>query len=164
MLSGIVLCDTDIVSALAKGDELKILEMVFPNTKFQITEYVRDELDRSKQEGFDFPDRIFEFCEITTLNEVELKVYESMESLIISKTDIKNLIIARSRDIPLLTNDSKLYRESVKKGVKVYDLRQILKAIYLEGLVSKNELKEIVGKIEEKDNTHIKEKEDLFKR
>ncbi|MFW6141094.1 MAG: hypothetical protein ACOC53_00865, partial [Candidatus Saliniplasma sp.] len=58
---------------------------------------------------------------------------------------------------------SKLYRKAVKKGVKVYDLKQILKVIYLEGLVSKNELKEIVGKIEEKDNTYIKEKEELFK-
>lgn len=151
------------MSALAKADELEILEMVFPNRKFQITEYVRDELDRSKQEGFAFPDEIFEFCGITTLNEDELKVYESTESLTISKTDMKNLIIARSRDIPLLTNDSKLYRKAVKKGVKVYDLKQILKVIYLEGLVSKNELKEIVGKIEEKDNTYIKEKEELFK-
>lgn len=57
------------MSALAKAEELEILGLVFPNAKFQITEYVRDELDRSKQEGFDFPDKIFEFCEITTLNE-----------------------------------------------------------------------------------------------
>lgn len=77
---------------------------------------------------------------------------------------MKNLIISRSRDIPLLTNDSKLYRKAVKKGVKVYDLRQILKSVYLGGLVSKNKLKDIVGKIEEKDNTNIKEKEDLFRR
>ncbi len=138
-MSDIVLCDTDIMSALAKADELEILELVFSNTNFQITEYVRDELDRSKQEGFAFPVKIFEFCGITTLNEDELKIYESTESLTISKTDMKNLIIARNRDITLLTNDSKLYRKAVRKGIKVYDLRLILKAIYLGGMVSKSE-------------------------
>lgn len=163
-MSDIVLCDTDIMSALAKAEELDILKKVFPNSKFQITEYVRDGLDRSKQEGFDFPDKIFDFCKTTTLNEDELKVYESMDSFRISKTDMKNLIIARNRNIPLLTNDSKLYNEGVKRDVKVFDLRQILKAIYFEGLVSKNKLKDIVGKIEGKDNTNIKEKEDLFRR
>ena len=68
-MSDIVLCDTDIMSALAKADELEILEMVFPNKKFLITEYVRDELDRSKQEGFDFPDN-HEFFERVSCGEL----------------------------------------------------------------------------------------------
>ncbi len=50
-----VLSDTDITSALAKAEALDILNLIFPDSKFLITEYVWDELDRSKQEGFDFP-------------------------------------------------------------------------------------------------------------
>lgn len=159
-----VLCDTDIVSALAKAEALHLLKTVFPGGKFLITEYVQDELKKSKEEGFSFPDKIFEFCKITTLNESELKNYKSKSSLEISKTDLKNLIIAKSRGTVLLTNDSKLYREARKSGVEVYDLRQILKAIHEEELVSENELKEVVEKIEKRDNTYVKNKREIFKR
>lgn len=55
-----VLRDTDIISALAKADALDFLPLVFPERKFLITEYVWDELDVSKQEGFDFPKKIFD--------------------------------------------------------------------------------------------------------
>lgn len=157
-----VLCDTDITSALAKADALELLEIVFLDCKFLITEYVRDELDISKQEGFDFPDKIFDFCKTTTLTEEELDIYKSTGSLEISKTDQKNLIIAKNRDMPLLTNDSKLYAEGVRKEIKVYDLRQILKAIYEEELLSKKKLRDVIRKIEEKDNTTIKDIETIF--
>jgi len=159
-----VLCDTDIISALAKADELDLLKLIFPKHEFSITEYVRDELDRSRQEGFDFPNKIFDFCKTITLNEKELEIYESIDSLKISKTDIKNLIIAKNRNIPLLTNDSKLYYQCSKKNVKVYDIRQIIRAIYIENLVSKEKLKKILSEIEKRDNTKIKNKEDLFKK
>lgn len=157
-----VLCDTDITSALAKADALELLKIVFPDRKYLITEYVRDELDISKQEGFDFPDKIFDFCKTTTLTEEELSIYETTGSLDISKTDQKNLIIAENRDMPLLTNDSKLYAEGVRKEIEVYDLRQILKAIYEEKLLSKEKMKNIIREIEEKDNTTIKDVEAIF--
>ncbi len=159
-----VLCDTDIMSALAKADALELLALIFPERKFLITEYVRDELDVSKQECFDFPKKIFDFCETITMDENELEIYKTIDSLEISKTDLKNLIIAKYRDIPLLTNDSKLYNAGSKRDVKVYDLRQILKAIYEEESVSEKELKEVIEKIEERDNTYIKKKRDIFKK
>ncbi len=96
------------------------------------------------------------------MNERELKKYESIGIVRISKTDLKNLIIAKNRDMPLLTNDSKLYAEGVKRGVKVYDLRQMLRTIHEEELLSKRKLRDIVQKIEEKDNTKINDIETIF--
>lgn len=161
-MSDKILCDTDIMSTLAKVDELEILEAVFPDHKFVITEYVRDELIRSKEEGFDFPDKIFQFSETTTMDENELEVYESKSSFEISKTDMKNLIIAKNRDVPLLTNDSKLYNTAVEKEVKSYDLRQMLKAVYEEKVLSEQSVRDIITKIEQKDNTKMKDVESLF--
>lgn len=159
-----VLCDTDIISALAKAGTLELLRTVFPEGDFLITEYVRDELRKSKEEGFNFPDKIFEFCRTITLSGSELKRYDSTESLEISKTDLKNLIIAKSRDLVLLTNDSELYRKANKRNVKAYDLRQILKAISKENSVSEGKLRKVIEEIEEKDNTHIKNKGNIFKK
>jgi len=72
-------------------------------------------------------------------------------------------VIAKNRNLPLLTNDSTLYNEGRKRGVQVYDLRQVLKATYKEELVSMGNLKEIIKKIEKKDNTRIKNKWNIFK-
>ena len=80
----------------------------------------------------------------------------------LAKTDLKNFIIAKNRNIPLLTNDSKLYYKCAENDVKVYDLRQILKTIFVENLLPDEDLKNIVTKIEDKDNTKIKDKVDLF--
>lgn len=152
------------MSALAKADALDTLPLIFPDSKFLITEYVRDELLVSKREGLDFPEKIFDLCITTTLDENELKIYESLDVLEISTTDLKNLVIAKNRNIPLLTNDSKLYNEGVNRGVTVYDLREILKAINKEKLLSKADLREVMKKIEEKDNTYIKNKSNIFEK
>lgn len=151
------------MSALAKAKSLDLLKQVFPNKEFMITEYVQDELMRAKEEGFDYPNRIFEFCETTTLKETELKNYKVEDSLEISKTDLKNLIIAENRKIPLLTNDSKLYQKAKKKDIRTYDLRQILKALKKEKKITKNELINTIEKIEQKDHTKIKEKQEILK-
>jgi len=72
-----ILCDTDILSSLAKARSLNILEVVFPKGKFIITENVREELQESIDSGFKFPERIFKICETTIITKEELKKYKS---------------------------------------------------------------------------------------
>lgn len=163
-----VLCDTDILSALAKVDSLDLLKKVFPKRELLITEYVEDELEEVEKLGFDFPDKILKFCETITLNKEELREYEKTKNdrdlLGLSKTDLKNLVIAKSRNLKLLTNDSSLYRKSSKRGVDVFDLRQIFKALYKEEKLSESEINKILDLIEKEDNTVIKNRKEIFEK
>lgn len=157
-----VLCDTDILSALAKADSLQLLNIVFPSRQLLISERVRDELQRSVEAGFDFPEKIFELCKTTALTEPELSESEELNSTELSRTDIKNITIAKKRNLPLVTNDSTLYRRAKEKGAKVFDLRQILKAVYESEKLTREEISEILNRIETRNNTIIKNKEEIF--
>lgn len=158
-----VLCDTDILSALAKAKALYVLEIVFPEHNFLITEHVREELQKSMDAGFDFPKKIFKLCHLTTLKKSELKEYEQLDLPNLSETDVKNIVIAKERDISLITNDSALYTEAKKRGISTFDLRQILRAAYDKEKLSRKEAIKILQQIEEKDNTFIKDKGEIFK-
>lgn len=157
-----VLCDTDILSALAKADSLHVLKIAFSDHQLLISEYVRDELEQSVKAGFDFPEKIFELCKTTTLTESELKEIKELNSTGLSKTDVRNINIAKKRNLLFVTNDSILYRRARERGVEVFDLRQILKAAYETENLSREEISEIITRIENKNNTIIKNRDKIF--
>lgn len=159
-----LLCDTDVLSALAKAKSLKILESAFPSSKFMISESVVDELKKAEEAGFKFPSRIFKFCKIVTMTEKELQKYSQTLIQGLSKTDVKNILIAKEKNLNLLTNDNLLYKTAEEKGVTTYDLRQVLIAVFESGEFDKEEMEKIIEKIEKKDNTQIQEKKQIFKR
>lgn len=68
-----LICDTDILSSLSKVGRLELLERAFPEGEFLISDRTYDELFRSKEEGYDFPDKVFDFCDVTTMDENEVK-------------------------------------------------------------------------------------------
>ena len=67
-----ILCDTDVLSCFAKIKELQLLKQLFPNAVFLISTAVYEELMRCRDAGFSFPDRIFEFTDVTQLNKGEV--------------------------------------------------------------------------------------------
>ncbi|KXB01421.1 hypothetical protein AKJ41_01630 [candidate division MSBL1 archaeon SCGC-AAA259O05] len=157
-----VLCDTDILSALAKADSLHLLSIAFPGREFLISDHVRNELQKSVEAGFDFPEKIFELCGTTTVKEQEPKEPEELNTSGLSRTDVRNITLAGERSLPLATNDSLLYRRAKERGVEVYDLRQILKAVYETRKLSREEISEILNRIETENNTIIKNKKEIF--
>lgn len=163
-----VICDTDILSVFAKAKKLELLPKAFPNEEFLISESVYDELIVSKEEGFDFPERIFEHCEITSLKENEIKQYKKKKKnskyFPLSKADLRSLILAKEREIPLLSNDSHLLKMADEEDIIALDIYDIFKIIYREKILPKKKIKSILSKMEEKDNAIFKDKEEIFQK
>jgi len=161
-----MICDTDLLSAFAKVNELKLIKKVFPEKKFIISESVFDELLYSLEEGFDFPERIFDMCDITSLKQKEIEMYKRWRKkskfLTISKADLRTLIIGKSRGIPLLSNDRLLLQFADKEGVLALDIYDIFKLIFKNEILSEEEIRDILTIMEEKDNTRFKDKEKIF--
>ncbi len=61
----------------------------------------------------------------------------------------------------LLTNDSVVRKVCEMEGILVLDLKDILKEIARIALISKEEMLSLLEDIEEKDNTLIKEKNEI---
>lgn len=161
-----LVCDTDILSIFAKTGRLGLLEEAFPNAEFSISESVYDELMVSKENGFSFPDRIFNLCKIVTLNEEEIKLYKKLKEnpkyFLLSKADLRTLILAEKRNLPLLSNDKHLLKKADKEKVLALDIYDIFKIIYREEILSEQKVRETLAGMEEKDNAQFKEKKKIF--
>ena len=162
-----IICDTDLLSVFAKVDQLSLLQKAFPEGEFIISESVYDELLFSLEEGFDFPEQIFEMCEITSLKDDEIEIYKERRKrskfLTISKADLRTLIIGEKRDMPILSNDTRLLDFAEDADVLALDIYDIFKLLYEREKLSKKDIKNILNDMEEKDNTTFKDKEKIFK-
>ena len=162
-----IICDTDLLSVFAKVDQLSLLQKAFPEGEFIISESVYDELLFSLEEGFDFPEQIFEMCEITSLKDDEIEIYKERRKrskfLTISKADLRTLIIGEKRDMPILSNDKRLLDFAEDAGLIALDIYDIFKSLYEREKLSKKDIKNILNDMEEKDNTTFKDKEKIFK-
>ena len=154
-----ILCDTDVLSCFAKIKGLQLLKQLFPNAVFLISTAVYEELMRCKDAGFSFPDRIFEFTDVTQLNKGELEEYK----LILARArhlghgEIHSIIIARFRKYPFLTNDKIAKKFAKEYGVVTWDIPDILKALWAKGVKSKEEIKRIISEMERNDRMVIQD-------
>lgn len=162
-----IICDTDLLSVFAKVDQLSLLQKAFPKGEFIISESVYDELLFSLEEGFDFPEQIFEMCEITSLKDDEIEIYKERRKrskfLTISKADLRTLIIGEKRDMPILSNDKRLLELAEDVDVLALDIYDIFKLLYEREKLSKEDIKNILNYMEERDNTTFKDKEKIFR-
>ena len=159
-----IVCDTDILSAFAKIDGLKLLSELFPKHKIVTSNGVYEELIFIKQAGYDFVDCIMDFVEIISMDARELEKYHSfLSSTSFGKGELQCISICISRKYPFITNDKKAKRFAEKNEVIAWDIPDIMKALWKTGIRSKEEVKGIMNNLEIKDMMIINNKEKILK-
>ncbi|MFP4608169.1 MAG: hypothetical protein ACOCTR_05145 [Candidatus Natronoplasma sp.] len=161
-----LICDTDLLSVFAKVEKLELLQKAFPEGEFLISESVFDELLFSMEEGFEFPERIFQMCEITSLQHNEVDLYRKRRKkskfLTISKADLRTLIIAKERNLPILSNDKRLLKFAEEEELLALDIYDIFQILFKKEILTEKDIRDIIFKMEEKDKTNFKDKEKIF--
>ncbi|MFO7992491.1 MAG: hypothetical protein R6U61_09435 [Thermoplasmata archaeon] len=159
-----IICDTDIVSSLAKVEELDLLDEIFPRSNFYISLAVYEELDNAREMGHNFPEKIFKKFQIVSMVEDEVKRYRRQISgkRILDRGEIQSMVIAQSRDWIFLTNDKVARVVSKESSIKTYNLAEILRASFLAGLRSEKELKELIKSLKERDNFVFSNETNLY--
>ena len=77
----------------------------------------------------------------------------------LGRGELESLCIALYRDAPVLSNDRNAKSVAHREGVKCWSLPEILRALFIGKLMSSEEIKEIIGEIESKDNIVFKNPE-----
>ncbi len=160
----ISVADTDILSMFGKANAISILKSVFKELYAPIAVY--EELLRAKEVGFSFVDDILNDLEIINLNEKEYKEYivSLKNEKYLHKGELQGIIICKHRKGILLTND-KMAKNFCKNNEIVYfDLKDIFRLLFLKGVLDEKELRKLASEIEEKDNTKIKDFEEIFRK
>ncbi len=160
-----LIADTDILSTFGKINSLHLLQKLFPNSKFYISFRNEAELLEAKKLGYTFITRVVELDHIkVSLNKNEqiefLKLKENKKTL--SSADIESLVLAKSRSLVILTNDINIQKEAAKQGISYFNLPMILRELWKQGILTKEDINKLISQIEKEDNIIIVDKETIF--
>jgi len=151
-----IILDTNIASTFLKINEMNLLHSLFPNHALAITTGVQKELRAAN----------YEVQHFTTLKLTKMEMGQreilAITSGSLGMGELECIVVCSTRSIPMLTNDRKAKNVALKKGIRCYDLTEILRAFKLKGIVDLNRLKQIVQAIESKDNIIFKDVERLY--
>jgi predicted nucleic acid-binding protein len=153
----IVVMDCDLISSFAKINRIDLLETLFPDAQLAITASVYNELLKTKEYGFDFLDKIIQSnVGLINMQKEERSVFEDfLQDYRIHLGEAEGIAIAKCRDGVFMTNDSRAVRFCEEKGVKVLNLKDVLRKIAVDGIVDKGEMLKLIRGIENKDRTYI---------
>ena len=161
-----IVFDTDILSIFAKADAIQYLERLFSKDHLLITPSVYRELKVPKEYGSDFPDQVFNSGRFELVQLTGGEVEEFKSKLLKAKTvhsgELEAVIIARSRGYMFSSNDTKALEFAVSEEIEVLYLHSILRALWKFGVLTPDEVKELIGSMELRDNMEIKEKDLIF--
>lgn len=158
-----IIIDTCILSSLAKIDRLDLLDLLFKKHFCYITPSILKELGTNKIAGFRFVEKIEEMVSFTDAkNKICILSPESkeLEQAYILKdryklglADCECIVLAKSKNAILLTDDTYLGKVASQEGIKqVYDLKSLLEANIIAGKIKhRKELEEIIENLKQKD-------------
>lgn len=160
-----IIIDTDILSTFGKINKLYLLKRLFSKSKFYISSKNEAELLEAKRLGYTFIARVLAFGRIKLiLNENEKldfqRLKETKSSL--SSADIESIVLAKSRDLVLLTNDINVQKEAIKQAIYYFNLPMILREFWKQGILMKEDANKLISQIEKEDNMIIVDKETIF--
>jgi len=160
----IAVADTDILSMFGKVKSVNILKTLFK--EIYVPTAVYEELLRVREIGFSFVDEILADLEVLSLSSEEHEEYTAFlrNEKYLHKGEAQSIIICKHRKGILLTNDKHAKEFCRKNGIVYFDIKGILRALFLKGIVKENELRKLAAEIEDKDNTTIKDFEKIFEK
>lgn len=155
--------DTDILSAFAKAEGVGYLTRLWGS--IFISPSVFAELSVASRMGLGFVDEVIPRVKQLTLTEVELREATALrrKSPALGNGEIESIVVAKQRQWVLLTNDRKAKAVCEEMNVTFLDLEELLRAFKLRRVVSDAQLRELIERIEQRDRTVIKAKEEILK-
>ncbi|MFP3910427.1 MAG: hypothetical protein ACLFVX_11295 [Archaeoglobaceae archaeon] len=158
----IVVSDSDILSMLGKAGAVQHLKRLFE--EIYIPPAVYEELRRAKEIGFDFVDELIENISILSLTEEEYSEFVRLieDEKYLHSGELQGIMLCKYRNGVLLTNDKKAQEFCKRNNVIYFDIKGVLRTFYRKKILKKEEIKILIKKIEEKDNTRIKGFEKVF--
>lgn len=152
-----VIVDNNVLSSLAKIDRLALLPEVFDEVA--TVSSVFDELHRDEVAGYEFVERIDDvkgyrggWLQVRSMTEPELQSVDEIVDSSLAFTDAECIAVASHREDRLLTDDGHAGEMASQRGIEVWDLKLLLEATIVEGVVeSEAEIETIIDELREKD-------------
>ncbi len=158
----IAVADTDILSMFGKVKSANLLKSLF--LKIYVPIAVYEELLKTKEMGFSFIDEILEHVIVINFDDEEHKEYLFLlkKEKYLHKGELMCIVLCKHRKCIFLTNDKQAKNFCRENGILFFDIKGILRALFLQNILNEKEIRRLASEIEEKDNTSIKGLEEIF--
>ena len=159
------IADTDILSTFSKINKLNLLKRLFPKSKIYFSSRSEIELLKAKKLGYKFIEPVLAFKPIKLLlNESERLEFKKLSEIkkSLSLADVESLVLAKFRNLVILTNDIKMQKEADKQSIFYFNLPMILRELWKQGILEKEGVSKLISQIEKEDNMVILDKETIF--
>lgn len=155
----ILIFDTDILSAFAKTEALSLLKSLFSKHEIYITPEIYGELSVPLEYGYTFPLDIFKTFQVISPDNEEQETYRKFlrANRRIGKGELEAISICINRKWFFSSMDEAAISFASANGVATISLHSILRSLWESGILTKNEVQETILKIEQKDNTRIRD-------
>ena len=156
-----IFADTDILSALAKVGRLHLLFSLFRVARLQIVPGVFKEIAHGVALGRSYATEILSLIstaqfEVISLTREETLSCETLPSSL-GVGERESIAIARERKGTLLSNESRVAHYCRQYQIPCIRLPDILRALWTEGITSKEEVRTIIVDLQSKDKMQFKQ-------
>lgn len=161
-----VLIDADVLSTFAKIEKLGLLFQAFKGKSLCIAPSVFQEIYNGVNDGYSSLSSILKL-----VHNKEIRVLPLTETEIIEKYSLSQsfgagesdcIIICKHRGLLLVTNDKKVPKFCETEGIRYITLNALLRMLWRNSILSKEEVKDLIGEIEEKDRVTIMRPGEIF--
>jgi len=158
-----LIADTDILSTFSKIKKLDLLQKLFPKSKIYISHESKEELLQAKKLGYKFVAKALKFKSMM-LTKDEMPEYQQIKEnrKVLSTADVESLVLAKFRNLMMLTNDVQLQKEATKYKVHYFSLPMILRELWKQRIIAKEYVNKLIEQIEKEDRVLILNKEIIF--
>lgn len=150
-----ILVDTDILSALAKVGRLPLLFALLRTTELHVTPGVFGEVAHSFNLGRQYANEVFALCATGQIRLVyptpdEAALRESLPATL-GTGERESMAVASVRGGTVLSNESRVAHYCRQYGIPCLRLPDMLRALWVEGIVTPEEIRHIIRDLQEKD-------------
>jgi rRNA-processing protein FCF1 len=142
----------------AKIDEIETLIRLFDG-KIAITPKIRDEISVPLEYGYLFPQKVISEIKTLPLDKEVLGEYEKFQKdFTLGRGELEAIAYCRKKGYMFASNDIKAREFAQRHGVFVISLQAILKSLWKNKIKTKEEVRDILKRIEKADYLMVTEK------
>jgi predicted nucleic acid-binding protein len=156
-----ILVDADVISALAKVESLFLLFPLFQRSTFSITPGVLAELGHSLTMGRLYAETVFSCIgdgrlQVMTLTSEETTFRDALPNTL-GVGERESIAVAKKREGVVISNESRVAHYCRQLHVPCIRLPDILRALWTEGVVSRQDVQMMIEDLQVKDRMQFKQ-------
>jgi predicted nucleic acid-binding protein len=163
----VILVDTNILSTFARVGELELLFELFKRSKLALTPTVREELNVAVVHGCAWLEQVTRLLDQGRLEMVVAAPDEIQARMALPTSlgagEAQSIAICQARDWPFLTNDKRARNYCIEAGLEVFDLPDLLRALWEWRIRSPQFVQDLCTRMEAAEDMTIPNKKAIFR-